>query len=66
MRKTVAVSPPLRQDVGRVSYHVDVQRAAIATLAHVSEVVSVKMVIPRTTRGTGLRARKVRVCGTVI
>ena len=41
IHKTVAVSPSLLQDLGRVSYHVDVPKAAIATLARVSEVVSV-------------------------
>ena len=37
-------------------------RAATATLASVSEVVGVMMVIPPSTSGTGLRARQVRVC----
>ena len=61
MPKTVADSPPLRQDVDRVYYLVGVPRVAMAKLVLVSEGVSVKMVIPPNTRGTDLRARQVCV-----
>ena len=60
MPKTVAVSQPLRQDVGRVSSLVGAPRAATVTLARVSEVVDVKIVVPPSTRGAGQIARQVR------
>ena len=59
MPETVAVSRPLRRDVGRVSYLVGVPRAATATLARVSEVVGVETVIPPSTSGAGQIARQV-------
>ena len=59
MPETVAHSPSTREDIA--CYLVGAPLAAMATLARVTGVVSVKMVIPPSTSGTGLHARQVRV-----